>query len=239
MIIDNKKFNIGIKNYNKTKYYPHISLINNIDNDVLSIRNTHDIYSYDGIFEIKYNDVLENDFTALRIDKQRNLYTGGDIFTFGALDIGTDLRIAGNIYDVHGNNLIEILNNNYYKNYVINASNIYLNYSGSNGVEINVSSSEKYDNYNLLYIKDYISSNVFNDIFVLSKSSNLNMDNFNLNLYTDLYVHCNLHIEGYGDKISLLIEQKSNSVQLNYTDVDFISPITFPLTIPSSYAKAK
>jgi hypothetical protein len=35
------------------------------------------------------------------------------------------------------------------------------------------------------------------------------------------------------------IEQKSNSVQLNYTDVDFISPITFPLTIPSSYAKAK
>lgn len=39
------------------------------------------------------------------------------------------------------------------------------------------------------------------------------------------------------------IETKNNTqynvVQLNYTDVDFISPLTFPLTIPSSYAKAK
>jgi hypothetical protein len=201
-------FRIDIRNYNRTKYYPHISLINDVETNVNSTRNTHEIYSYDGIFEIKYNDSGDNDFTTLKIDENRNLYINGGIKTEGVVDIGSDLRIAGNIYDANGNNIIEILNQNTYNRYEINSTNVVFNYSGSNGIEINSTSSNLHDNYKFLYIKDYFSCNVFTEVLLLHKSSNLNENSYNLDLYADLYVYCNLHIDGYGNKTSLSIEQK-------------------------------
>ena len=128
---NSENFRIDIRNYNRKKYYPHISLINDVEKNVNSAKNTHEIYSYDGIFEIKYNDSADNDFTALKIDENKNLHINGGINAGGVLNIGSDLRIAGNIYDALGNNLIEALNRNSFTGkYQINSPNIIFNQSG-------------------------------------------------------------------------------------------------------------
>ena len=55
---------IGIRNYNYTNYKPHISLINDVERNN-SIFEGHEIYSYDGIFEIKYANSDNNQFVPL------------------------------------------------------------------------------------------------------------------------------------------------------------------------------
>ena len=218
---NSENFRIDIRNYNRKKYYPHISLINDVEKNVNSAKNTHEIYSYDGIFEIKYNDSADNDFTALKIDENKNLHINGGINAGGVLNIGSDLRIAGNIYDALGNNLIEALNRNSFTGkYQINSPNIIFNQSGTNGVEFNITAGKKYNNYKLLNIKDYLSDgvltddnedDVYKDVLVLQTSNNLNKKSYYLDLYSDLYVYCNLHIDGYGNNTSLSIEQKGRA----------------------------
>ena len=196
-----EKFSIDIRNYNRTKYYPHISLINDVEKNVNSAKNTHEIYSYDGIFEIKYNDSADNDFTALKIDENKNLHINGGINAGGVLNIGSDLRIAGNIYDALGNNLVEALNRNSFTEYQVNSPNIIFNQSGTNGIEFNITAGKKYKNYKLLNIKDYLSDgvltddnedDVYKDVLVLQTSNNLNIKSYYLDLYSDLYVHGDL-----------------------------------------------
>ena len=68
------------------------------------------------------------------------------------------MRIAGNIYDALGNNLIEALNRNSFTGkYQINSPNIIFNQSGTNGVEFNITAGKKYNNYKLV-ILFYISN---------------------------------------------------------------------------------
>ena len=194
--------NIGIRNYNYKNYKPHISLINDVEkND--SVFEGHEIYSYDGVFEIKYANSTNKQFVPLKIDNLGNMSINGGLDTKG------NLRIDGNIYDVNGNNLIEILNKNYYKEYEINSSNIHFNSLGSNGLEINSYASNNHIDYKFFYVKDYLSSNVINDILILHKSELLN-NTYNLDLYADLYINCNLYIEGEGNIPSLSVFQKHN-----------------------------
>ena len=110
--INLENFIIGIRNYNKTKYHPHISLINTVENSYNISCNIHEIYSYDGTFEINYIDDDNNDFSALKIDKNRNLIIGGGIRSEGNVEIKNDLIISGNIYDIYGNNLLNIYTSN-------------------------------------------------------------------------------------------------------------------------------
>ena len=194
--------NIGIRNYNYKNYKPHISLINDVEkND--SVFEGHEIYSYDGVFEIKYANSANKQFVPLKID---NI---GNMFIHGGIDMRGDLRFDGHIYDANGNDLIEILNKNYYKEYEINSSNIHFNSLGSNGLEINSYASNNHIDYKFFYVKDYLSSNVINDILILHKSELLN-NTYNLDLYADLYINCNLYIEGEGNIPSLSVFQKHN-----------------------------
>ena len=186
--------NIGIRNYNYKNYKPHISLINDVEkND--SVFEGHEIYSYDGVFEIKYANSTNKQFVPLKIDNVGNMSING------GLDMRGDLRFDGHIYDANGNDLIEILNKNYYKEYEINSSNIHFNSLGSNGLEINSYASNNHIDYKFLYVKDYLSSNVINDILVLHKSELLN-NTYNLDLYADLHINCNLYIAGEGNNPS-------------------------------------
>ncbi len=123
------------------------------------------------------------------------------------------------IYDANGNDLIEILNKNYYKEYEINSSNIHFNSLGSNGLEINAYSSCNHEDYKFFYVKDYLTSNIINDILVLHKSDLLN-NKYNLDLYTDLYVSCNLYIEGHGNNTSLSVLQKRNTNIIEASNLD-------------------
>jgi hypothetical protein len=194
--------NIGIRNYNYKNYKPHISLINDVEkND--SVFEGHEIYSYDGVFEIKYANSTNKQFVPLKIDNVGNMSING------GLDMRGDLRFDGHIYDANGNDLIEILNKNYYKEYEINSSNIHFNSLGSNGLEINSYASNNHIDYKFLYVKDYLSSNVINDILVLHKSELLN-NTYNLDLYADLHINCNLYIAGEGNNPSLSVFQKQN-----------------------------
>ena len=194
--------NIGIRNYNYKNYKPHISLINDVEkND--SVFEGHEIYSYDGVFEIKYANSTNKQFVPLKIDNVGNMAINGGLDTKG------NLRIDGNIYDANGNNLIEILNKNYYKEYEINSSNIHFNSLGSNGLEINSYAIDNHIDYKFFYVKDYLSSNAISDILILHKSELLN-NTYNLDLYADLYINCNLYIEGEGNIPSLSVFQKHN-----------------------------
>ena len=194
--------NIGIRNYNYKNYKPHISLINDVEkND--SVFEGHEIYSYDGVFEIKYANSTNKQFVPLKIDNLGNMTINGGLDTKG------NIKIDGNIYDANGNNLIEILNKNYYKEYEINSSNIHFNSLGSNGLEINSSAINNHIDYKFFYVKDYLSSNAINDILILHKSELLN-NTYNLDLYADLYINCNLYIEGEGNIPSLSVFQKHN-----------------------------
>ena len=208
-----KNFSIGIRNYNYKNYKPHISLINDVERNN-NLFEGHEIYSYDGIFEIKYSNSKNNQLVPLKIDKE------GTMFLEGGLDMKGNLRFDGRIYDANGNDLIEILNKNYYKEYEINSSNIHFNALGSNGVEINSYATSNYSNYKFFYVKDMLAinsniytnevTNIFNDILVLHKSELL-YHKYNLDLYTDLYVHSNVYIEGYGNRTSFSVLQKENA----------------------------
>jgi hypothetical protein len=204
--------NIGIRNYNFKNYKPHISLINDVEKNN-SIFEGHEIYSYDGIFEIKYANSTNAQFVPLKIDNV------GNMFINGSLDMRGDLRFDGHIYDANGNDLIEILNKNYYREYEINSSNIHFNSLGSNGLEINSYAGCNYIDYKFFYVKDYLSTNVINDILVLHKSE-LTNNTYNLDLYADLYVNCNLYIEGEGNNPSLSVFQKHNNNIIQAANLD-------------------
>ena len=205
--------NIGIRNYNYKNYKPHISLINDVEkND--SVFEGHEIYSYDGVFEIKYANSTNKQFVPLKIDSIGNMTINGGLDTKG------NIKIDGNIFDANGNNLIEILNKNYYKEYEINSSNIYFNSFGSNGVEINARAMDyNHIDYNFFYVKDYLSTDLHNDILVLHKSELLN-NTYNLDLYADLYINCNLYIEGEGNNPSLSVFQKHNTNIIRAANLD-------------------
>ena len=217
-----KNFSIGIRNYNYKNYKPHISLINDVERNN-NLFEGHEIYSYDGIFEIKYSNSKNNQLVPLKIDKE------GTMFLDGGLDMKGNLRFDGRIYDAHGNDLIEILNKNYYKEYEINSSNIHFNALGSNGVEIKSYATSNYSNYKFFYVRDMLSinsniytnevTNIFNDILVLHKSELL-YHKYNLDLYTDLYVHSNVYIEGYGNRTSFSVLQKENANIIEASNLD-------------------
>ena len=157
-----RNYVINVKNYNYKNFKPHITLSNEID--TLNKKDGHEIYSYDGIFEIKYVNGNENDNrTPLRIDADGNTFIRGDI------DMGGNIRFDGKIYDSNGNDLIQILNSNHYKEYEINSSNIHFNSLGSNGVEIRSYSSSNYDDFKFFYAQDYLDYGVVNDVMILHK----------------------------------------------------------------------
>jgi hypothetical protein len=170
-------FIINIKNYNYKNFKPHITLINDIT--TLDNFSGHEIYSYDGIFELKYiNSITSENYIPFTIDKS------GNATIKGGFDMGGDLIIDGNIYDAYGNNLIEILNKNYYKEYEINSSNINFNSLGENGIEINSYSSSNHENYKFIYVKDYFDNNVVTDVMKLHKN-NIN-SLYKIDLYGDI-----------------------------------------------------
>jgi hypothetical protein len=204
--------NIGIRNYNFKNYKPHISLINDVEKNN-SVFEGHEIYSYDGIFEIKYANSTNKQFVPLKIDNV------GNMFINGGLDMRGDLRFDGHIYDANGNDLIEILNKNYYREYEINSSNIHFNSLGSNGLEINSYAGCNYIDYKFFYVKDYLSTNVINDILILHKSE-LTNNTYNLDLFADLYINCNLYIEGEGNNPSLSVFQKHNNNIIQAANLD-------------------
>jgi hypothetical protein len=173
-----EQYTIKIKNYNSKKYKPHFRLINNVES--IGYDSGHDVYSYDGIFEIKYSDGIQGrSFIPLRIDEL------GNTTIQGGLDMKGDLSFNGHIYDANGNDLIEILNKNYYKEYEINSSNINFNSLGSNGVEINAYASCNYDDFKFFYAKDYMSNNIIEDVMILHKI-NSNETKYKLDLYGDI-----------------------------------------------------
>jgi hypothetical protein len=170
---------LNIKNYNAKKYKPHITLINSIES--LDRDSGHEIYSYDGIFEIKYIDsALDKSSVPFKIDQI------GNTTIQGSIDVKGDLLFnGGHIYDVYGNDLVQILNKNYYKEYQINSSNINFNSLGSNGLEINAYSSSNYDDFKFLYARDYMSNNIVNDVMILHKNNSSNTK-YKLDLYGDI-----------------------------------------------------
>ena len=95
-----------------------------------------------------------------------------------------NIRFDGKIFDANGNDLIEILNKNYYKEYEINSSNIHFNSLGSNGLEINSFSSCNYDNFKFFYVKDYTYDDT-TDVMVLHKNIDENTI-YKLDLYGDI-----------------------------------------------------
>ena len=176
--LQDENYSIRIRKYNYNNYKPHITLANNIES--LNIIEGHQIYSYNGIFEIRYVDSVNNStWVPFKIDADGNATIRGGIFMEG------DMQFDGKIYDSYGNDLIEILNKNYYKEYEINSSNIHFNSYGSNGVEINGQPSHTLDDYKYLYIKDYSDIETFEDVMVLHKR-HLETPQFKLDLYGDL-----------------------------------------------------
>ena len=169
---------IEIKNYNYKNYKPHITLKNEID--TIDIIEGHEIYSYDGNFEIKYvNSQTNSTWVPFKIDSDGNATIRGGISFSG------DMNFDGKIYDSNGNDLIEILNNNYYKEYEINSSNIHFNSYGSNGLEINARVIENHDDYKFLYVRDFSDNETFDNVMVLHKPDS-EYPTYKLDLYGDI-----------------------------------------------------
>ena len=168
---------IKIKNYNYKKFQPHIKLLNEVDG--LNKITGHEIYSYDGILEIKYSDNGTNNWVPLKID------ANGNTFIKGGLEMEGDIRFDGKIYDANGNDLIEILNKDYYKEYQVNSSNIHFNSDGSNGVEIHAYSSSNYDDFKFFNVQDFLDGGIITDVMVLHKRLN-EVPQYKIDLYGDI-----------------------------------------------------
>ena len=168
---------IKIKNYNYKKFQPHIKLLNEVDG--LNKITGHEIYSYDGILEIKYSDNGTNNWVPLKID------ANGNTFIKGGLEMEGDIRFDGKIYDAYGNDLIEILNKDYYKEYQVNSSNIHFNSYGSNGVEIHAYSSSNYDDFKFFNVQDFLDGGIITDVMVLHKRLN-EVPQYKIDLYGDI-----------------------------------------------------
>jgi hypothetical protein len=211
---------IKIKNYNYKNFKPHITLANDVER--LDSISGHEIYSYDGVFEIKYVDTTNNDtWVPLKIDAEGNTYlTGG-------LSMDGDIRFDGKIYDANGNDLIEILNKNYYKEYEINSSNIYFNSLGSNGVEIRAYSSSNYDDYKFFYARDFLDDGITKDVMVLHKRLDQETQ-YKIDLYGDIDTSNGiLRVEGRDvilDSCNYILDT-SNVISNRISDLetDFIS----------------
>ena len=168
---------IKIKNYNYKKFQPHIKLLNHVEgSDKIT---GHEIYSYNGILEIKYSDNGTNNWVPLKIDAD------GNTFIKGGLEMEGDIRFDGKIYDAYGNDLIEILNKDYYKEYQVNSSNIHFNSYGSNGVEIHAYSSSNYNDFKFFNVQDFLDGGIINDVMVLHKRLN-EVPQYKIDLYGDI-----------------------------------------------------
>ena len=168
---------IKIKNYNYKKFQPHIKLLNEVDG--LNKITGHEIYSYNGILEIKYSDNGTNNWVPLKID------ANGNTFIKGGLEMKGDIKFDGKIYDANGNDLIEILNKDYYKEYQVNSSNIHFNSDGSNGVEIHAYSSSNYDDFKFFNVQDFLDGGIITDVMVLHKRLN-EVPQYKIDLYGDI-----------------------------------------------------
>nr|QPI16719.1 MAG: hypothetical protein NIOZUU159_00213 [Virus NIOZ-UU159] len=168
---------IKIKNYNYKKFQPHIKLLNEVDG--LDKITGHEIYSYDGILEIKYSDNGTKNWVPLKIDAD------GNTFIKGGLEMEGDIKFDGKIYDANGNDLIDILNKDYYKEYQVNSSNIHFNSYGSNGVEIHAYSSSNYDDFKFFNVQDFLDGGIITDVMVLHKRLN-EVPQYKIDLYGDI-----------------------------------------------------
>ena len=99
--------------------------------------------------------------------------------------MGGNIRFDGKIYDANGNDLIEILNKNYYKEYEINSSNIHFNSLGSNGVEIHAYSSCNYDDFKFFYAQDFLDDGITKDVMILHKRLDEETQ-YKIDLYGDI-----------------------------------------------------
>ena len=207
---------IQIKNYNAKKRKPHITLLNKTDNDEEDI-NGYDILAYDGIFELKYKDNIKNiNSTNLKINNH------GDIFIKGIINAESDIIISGKIYDMNGNDLIEILNNGLYQNYNINSSKILFNSTGVKGVEIIAKIANQLVDYNFFSISDEIGENDINDVMIVRKN-NLNVPIYKIDLYGDIDTSNGiLRVEGRDviNDTSNYILQTSNIISHNINNIN-------------------
>ena len=218
--IQDQDYIIRIKNYNYKNFKPHITLSNDVES--LDRIAGHEVYSYDGVLEIKYVDSSENDsWVPLKIDAE------GNAFIRGGLDMGGNIRFDGKIYDANGNDLIEILNKNYYKEYEINSSNIHFNSLGSNGVEIHAYSSSNHDDFKFFYAQDFLDDGIINDVMILHKRLD-EATQYKIDLYGDIDTSNGiLRVEGRDvilDSCNYILDT-SNVISNRISDLetDFIS----------------
>jgi len=198
---------IRIKNYNYKNFKPHITLANDVNG--LNKIAGHEIYSYDGVLEIKYIDSSENDsWVPLKIDAD------GNTFIKGGLEMSGDIKFDGKIYDANGNDLIEILNKNYYKEYEINSSNIHFNSYGSNGVEIHAYSSSNYDDFKFFYAQDFLDEDIVNNVMILHKIFDEEAQ-YKLDVFGDIRAYNNIYSD---KKIGIKIENPYVAMDINTTD---------------------
>ena len=216
----NDDYTIQIKNYNYNSFKPHITLLNEVDgSDKIT---GHEIYSYDGILEIKYSDNGKNNWVPLKIDAD------GNTFIKGGLEMEGDIKFDGKIYDANGNDLIDILNKDYYKEYQVNSSNIHFNSYGSNGVEIHAYSSSSYDDFKFFNVQDISNDGISrNDVMVLHKRLN-EVPQYKIDLYGDIDTSNGiLRVEGrdiISDTCNYILDSSNVlSNKISNLETDFIS----------------
>ena len=218
--IQEQDYIIRIKNYNYKNFKPHITLANDVES--LNKIAGHEIYSYDGVLEIKYIDSTKSDsWVPLKIDAD------GNTFIKGGLDMGGNIKFDGKIYDANGNDLIEILNKNYYKEYEINSSNIHFNSLGSNGVEIHAYSSSNYDDFKFFYAQDFLDEGIIKDVMILHKRLNEETQ-YKIDLYGDIDTSNGiLRVEGRDiirDTCNYILHSSNViSTRISELETDFIS----------------
>ena len=99
--VPNSNLNIQLSNYNKSKLKPHIILTSSVKDEAFDRGSLNtEIYCYEGNMKFNYRD-NQIEHPLLLIDKVGNIQYYGDVRT------SNDLYISGNIFDVHGSNVIQ------------------------------------------------------------------------------------------------------------------------------------
>ena len=99
--VPNSNINIQLSNYNKTKLKPHIIFTSSVKDETFDRGSLNtEIYCYEGNMKFNYRD-NQIEHPLLLIDKVGNIQYYGDVRT------SNDLYISGNIFDVHGSNVIQ------------------------------------------------------------------------------------------------------------------------------------
>ena len=97
----NNNLKIQLSNYNKTNLKPHIILTSSVKDETFDRGSLNtEIYCYEGNMKFNYRD-NQIEHPLLLIDKVGNIQYYGDVRT------SNDLYISGNIFDVHGSNVIQ------------------------------------------------------------------------------------------------------------------------------------